>query len=102
MTHIIQAVLDGVIYFEETNEGQTLDEAVKRIASGDIAGEAKAVINLTYGRIEDASRRAAEAIAHQFRAGDKPCDEALIFASDHVGEDLLAEARGFIRGEAAE
>ena len=93
MTHIIQAVFNGVAYFEETNEGQTLDEAVKKIASGDVAGEAKAVLHLTYGSIEDATRRAAEAIAHQFRTGDAPCEAALIFAGDELNQDFFAEAR---------
>lgn len=102
MTYIIYAIWDGVAYYAETDDGQTLDEAVRKIASGDLAGEAQAVLHMTCGRIEDATRRAAEAIAHQFRTGDTPCEAALIFAGDELNEDLLAEARGFIRGEAAE
>lgn len=99
MTYLIKAQLNGQPYFVETDEGRTFDEAVSKIAAGDIAGEPLDLLNLTYGRIESASFRAAERIAHLLRRGDPVCETALEFASDQLKEDLVAEARAMRAAE---
>lgn len=93
MTYLIKAQFNGQPYYVETDEGQTFDEAVSKIANGDIAGAPLDLIHLTGGRMESASMRAAERIAHLLRSGETVVEEALEFAGDQLKEDLVAEAR---------